>query len=80
MVCLLPGPKSAERINETQVSVGRKDFLREDQETLPEPTVRSGRSNLTGVTGSKSPTTLITTKILTGGGNSDCNLGLAQEE
>jgi hypothetical protein len=33
-----------------------------------------------GVAGSKSPTTLITTKILTGGANSDCSLRVAPEE
>ena len=40
---------------------------------MPERTVRSGRSNPTGVIGTKSPTTLITTAILTGAVNSDCS-------
>jgi hypothetical protein len=49
--------------------------------TSPEPTVRSGRSTLAGVVGNKSPTTLITTAILTGALNSsDCSLRVAPEE
>src|SRR5215208_308953 len=48
--------------------------------TSPEPTARSGRSNLTGVVGSKSPTTLITTAILTGVLNNAFSLRVAPEE
>ena len=43
----------------------------------PKRTGRSGRSNPKGVVSTESPTTLITTAILTGGGNSDSSLRVA---
>src|ERR671913_245780 len=49
--------------------------------TSPEPTVRSTRSTPAGVVGNPSPTTLITTAILTGGANSSASsLRVAPEE
>ncbi len=36
MVCVLPGSKSAEHINETQIIVGRRIFLREERERSAE--------------------------------------------
>jgi hypothetical protein len=36
MVCALRRPKSAERINETQVTVGRRIFVRENRERYAE--------------------------------------------
>src|SRR5215218_6888440 len=48
--------------------------------TAPQTTVRFGQSNPTGVAGSKSPTTLITTAILPGAVNRDCSLRVGPEE
>jgi hypothetical protein len=49
MVCALPGPKSAERIKETQVTVGRRIFVREDRERYAESDPRHHTIKIRGM-------------------------------
>jgi len=49
MVCVLPGPKSAEHINETQVTVGRRILMREDRERYAESDPRHHTIKIRGM-------------------------------